>query len=288
MEKVYLNGNIVERDEARVSVFDRGFMYGDGVFETLRSYNGRPFRSPFHWRRLFRGLGMLGIPAPLSIDEMDAAVSSIIEANAVTDGVVRVEITRGPSSRGPGTPAETKPTVVITCSAYSPVPESVYEQGVGIAISRVRRVPDICIPSEIKSANYLNCILARRDAESAGDYEAVMLDLRGNLSECAASNIFLVSNDMLITPPLSNDVLPGVTRELVMELAGARDVAVKEKACTTSDLRCADEVFLTNSVIEVMPVRTVEGAPVGAECPGRITRKIRDAYKARIVEECGL
>jgi branched-chain amino acid aminotransferase len=288
MEKVYLNGEIVDRDQALVSVFDRGFMYGDGAFETLRSYGGVPFRAAQHWRRLERGLNRLSIPPPLTAAELDGAVAALLEANGLSDAVVRVEVTRGVGPRGPGTSFDARPTVVITCGGYVPPDESVYERGVGVAVSRVRRVPDVCIPSDVKSANYINHILARRDADAAGDYESVMLNLHGNLAEGSASNVFLVSRGVAYTPDLAGDVLPGLTRELVVELAGAEDVDVKETACTTSDLKTADEVFLTNSVIEVMPVRTVDGVAMGDECPGPVTIKLMSAYKKRVAEECGL
>lgn len=287
MDKVYLNGEIVDGDQARVSVFDRGFMYGDGAFETVRCYDGRPFCGAQHWRRLDRGLGHLSIPPPLTSCQLNDAVVALLDANQLLDAVIRVEVTRGVGPRGPGTSFDARPTVVITCSKCIPPAESMYQRGVGVVISRVRRVPDACVPSDVKTANYINHILARRDAEVAGDYESLMLDLRGNVAEGATSNVFFVSQGVLYTPDLASDILPGLTRTLVVELAGAESVAVKETACTTSDIKTADEVFLTNSVIEVMPVRTVDGVTMGRECPGPVTLKLMAAYKRRVAEECG-
>jgi len=288
MSVVYLNGELLDADAARVSVFDRGFMYGDGAFETVRSYRRCPFRAAAHWRRLARSLERLGIPAPLTSSELDEVCASVLDANRLSDAVLRVRVSRGVGLRGPGTAFESSPTVVVTATEFNGLDESFYTRGAEVVMSSVRRIPDVCLPCEAKSANYLNSILARRDAEAAGAYESIMLNLDGNVAEATASNVFLVAHDMCRTPDVASGILPGITRETVIECAAAAGCAVEEAPCTVADLRAADEVFLTNSVIELVPVRSIDGAPVGGQCPGPVTERLTAAYTARIAEECEL
>ena len=288
MGVVYLNGELVDTDAARVSVFDRGFMYGDGAFETVRSYRGCPFRAAAHWRRLARSLERLGIPAPLTSVELDEVCSSVLDANGLSDAVVRARVSRGVGSGGPGTVFESDPTVVVTAGEFAGLDESFYTRGSDVVVSGVRRVPDICLPCEAKSANYLNSILARRDAETADVYESIMLNMDGNVAEASASNVFLVRDGKCRTPDVASGILAGITRDTVIEMSAAAGYAVEEAPCTVADLRAADEVFLTNSVIELVPVRSIDGGPVGGQCPGPATKQLTAAYTARVAEECGL
>jgi len=288
VDTVYLDGKLVPSDAARVSVFDRGFMYGDGAFETVRVYGGSPFRAEAHWQRLEGSLARLGIPPPLDAGRLNEATRSVLDANGLSDAVLRVRVSRGVGPGGPGTAFDPTPTVVVTASGYKVHDEAMYSRGADVVVSRVRRVPDACLPSDAKSANYLNSILARRDAEAAGAYEAVMLNLEGNVAEATTSNVWFVARDILHTPDIESGILPGITRQVVIELAGAMGLPVRETTCRVSELRAADEAFLTNSVIELVPVRTVDGAPLGGECPGPITNRLMAAYTDRVIEECGL
>jgi len=288
MSIVYLNGKLVPADAARVSVFDRGFMYGDGAFETVRSYRGCPFRASAHWRRLARSLERLGIPAPLTSDELGEVCASVLDANGLSDAVLRVRVSRGVGPRGPGTAFESSPTVVVTAAEFKSLDESFYTRGAEVVMSGVRRIPDMCLPCEAKSANYLNSILARRDAEAAGAYESIMLNVDGNVAEATGSNLFLVALDVCRTPDVAGGILPGITREVVIECAAAEGYTVEETACTVADLHAADEVFLTNSVIELVPVRTIDGVPVGGQCPGPVTERLMVAYADCVAKEWGL
>ena len=288
MGVVYLNGEMVDAETARISVFDRGFTYGDGAFETVRSYGGCLFRAAAHWRRLARSLERLGIPAPLTSVELDEVCSDVLDANGLSAAVLRVRVSRGVGPGGPGTAFEISPTLVVTAGDFTGLDESFYTGGADVVVSGVRRVPDMCLPCEAKSANYLNSILARRDAEAAGAYEAIMLNVDGNVAEASASNVFLVAEGKCRTPDVASGILAGVTRATVIEVAAAAGYAVEEVLCTVADLRAADEVFLTNSVIELVPVRAIDGVPVSGQCPGPVTERLTDAYASRVTEECGL
>jgi len=287
MDMVYLNGELVSSDEAVVSVFDRGFMYGDGAFETVRVYDGCPFRGAEHWRRLAGSLDKLAIPVPLTPNELDKVCTDVLEANGIADAVVRVRISRGVGPRGPGTAFETRPTVVVTAAEYKVQNTSFYTRGVDVVISSVRRIPDSCLPCDAKSANYLNSILARRDAEAAGVYESIMLNTEGNVTEASGSNVFFVADNVCRTPDLHSGILPGITRRVVIECAAEMGYPVQETSCSPAELRTADEVFLTNSVIELIPVRSVDAALVGRQCPGPVTQRLTAAYKDRVAMECG-
>jgi len=288
MSVVYLNGELVPAAAARVSVFDRGFMYGDGAFETVRSYRGCLFRATAHWRRLARSLERLGIPAPLTSSELDEVSASVLGANGMSNAVLRVRVSRGIGPRGPGTAFESSPTILVTATEFNGLDESFYTRGADVVISDVRRIPDMCLPCDAKSANYLNSILARRDAEAVGAYESIMLNMDGNVAEATGSNVFLVVHDVCRTPDLASGILPGVTRGAVIGCAAAAGYTVEETACTVADLHAADEVFLTNSVIELVPVHTIDGASVGRQCPGVVTERLTAVYARCVAKECGL
>jgi len=283
-ELVLINGRTVRAGEARVSVDDRGLLYGDGLFETLRVRGGRPFRLDRHVARLFTSCGALAIDPGISAEMLAVSAAQLVEANAVSSGVLRVQITRGRGA-GPDIPGDAEPTVLVTATSGRLYPPELYERGlraVTASFPRNERSPLV----RHKTANYLECVLARREARLAGCDEAVMLNTVGRVAEAAASNIFLVTDGRLVTPPPQEGLLPGITRADVMELARAEGVEVIERPVRPEELREADEVFLTNSVLEVCGLAELDGEAVGGGARD-LTTRLAEAYAGLASGEAG-
>ncbi|MFW6158205.1 MAG: aminotransferase class IV [Planctomycetota bacterium] len=279
MSDVYLNGEFVERDVAAVSAFDRGVLYGDGLFETVRAYGGQPFDLGEHLARLAGSAAFLGIPFP-GREPIAGAVRELIDRNGLGDAYVRVTLTRGEHTGAlvPDEPGE--PTVLVEARELHPYPAELYERGADVIVSSLAHDSRSPLRAH-KTTNYLLSIVAKREAAGRGALEAVLLDPAGHVCECATSNIFCVRGGALFTPPLDLNILPGITRSRVIELARAGGTAVREERFTADDLRAADEAFVTNSLMEVLPVRSVGGVRLSA-APGPVTRSLRAAYRGLV------
>ena len=274
-DNVCINGELVPKGKAMVSVFDRGFLYGDGVFETVRIYNGIPFMLDEHMERLIAGLKTLRfqrLPAGIKV-----YASRIIEANKVGNGILRIAVTRGEVEAGIDPLACKEPTVVITAKEGIPYNDEAYSRGFRAIVAKIRkdRNSPLC---RVKSTNFLTHILARGEATDAGVDEAVMLNYEGSLTEGTVSNLFLAKGDTIFTPSIESGILPGVTRKVVIELAREMGFKVTEGEIKPEELLGGDEAFLTNSLLEVMPLVEVNRQAVSDGLPGKITAALRKTY----------
>lgn len=274
-DNVCINGEIVPKDKAMVSVFDRGFLYGDGVFETVKIYNGIPFMLDEHMERLIAGLKTLRfkkLPAGIKV-----YASRVIEANKVGNGILRIAVTRGEVEAGINPLACMEPTVVITAKEGIPYKDEAHSRGFRAIVAKIRKDQNspLC---RVKSANFLTHILAKGEATDAGVDEAVMLNYEGYLTEGTVSNLFLVKGNTLFTPSVESGILPGVTRRVVIELAGQMGLEVKQQEIRPEELYSADEAFLTNSLLEVMPLVEVDRQTISTGLPGKITDALRKTY----------
>lgn len=284
---IYINGEYYQENEAKISVFDHGFLYGDGVFETLRTYQGRVFKEKEHLERLYTSAKMLElkIPPPSS-EELSQAIKDTIRINELKEARVRVTISRGPGRIGLAPENCRKPTVVIVAEELPPYPPEIYSKGIEIQVVAVRRMPQSALNPRIKSSNCLNNILALIEATKSGASEAVMLNQFGYLTEGTTSNIFIVNDNILITPPPWIGLLKGITRDTVLELAEASGVKYLEEPISYRELFTASEVFITYTTGGIIPVARVNGCKVKGEIPGRITSQLMAAFK-KLTEEGG-
>ncbi len=279
---VYLNGSFVPISQAHISVLDYGFLYGYGLFETMRAYGSKVFRQDSHLRRLESSAEMLGIQ--IKISELRDAVTGTIQANRLGDARVRMTVSIGEGTMVPDPGSCDKPTVLIMAGEYHPFPEQVYQKGFKAIVSSIRRNSQSPL-SRLKSANYLESLLARQEARKAGVDEALCLNEKGFLAEASMSNIFLVTDGTLRTPGQDSGILPGITRGVVIELASHSGIKTIEEDIRVDDLYQAQEAFLTNTLIEVMPLTGVDGKLIGSGVPGTFTQKLIAAYKELVVRE---
>ncbi len=283
-ELVYLNGKLVPREEARIAALDYGFLYGYGLFETMRAYRGRVFRLEQHIGRLVRSAGRLGITVDAA--RLGDAVGQALEANHLRDARLRLAVSAGEGSPVPDPATCTRPTVLVVAVPFTPLPEGIYRRGYRAITASLRRNSRSPLAS-MKSASYLESLLARQEARLAGVDEALVLNERGLVAEASMSNVFVVRAGGLLTPGRDSGILPGVTRQAVLELAGELGLAVREVYITPEELVTADEAFLTNSVLELMPLVEVDGRPVGAGVPGGVTGRLAAAYRGLVARETG-
>ena len=277
-EIVYLNGSLIPVEKARISPLDHGFLYGFGLFETMRAYGGKVFRLEKHLDRLARSAETLGLP-PVTLD-LRKAVMDTLYANKLTSARARIRVTVSAGEGGivPDPASYAGPTVLITAGQYQPYPDPVYEKGFRAILSSIRRNSQSPL-TRLKSTNYLENLLAKQEAKAAGVDEAIFLNERDLLAEASMSNIFLVTDGVLKTPRLENGILPGITRDAVLELAQKLGIETIEEDIWLDELLEAQEAFLTNSLIEVMPLVKVAGKRIGTGKPGTLTGKLRDAYR---------
>ena len=282
--RCWIDGSIVPASEAKVSVFDHGFLYGDGVFEGVRFYNNNAFRLPLHLKRLQRSANALQLNIPLTADGLAQAVAELIAASPLTDGYLRMIVTRGVGVLGINPTTCKQPSVIIIADQLQMVSDVQREQGVRAIIASTRRLTPDRLDSRIKSLNYLNAILARMEANFAGVEEAVLLNDRGCVAEGTADNLFIVSDGVLLTPPATEGALAGITRQTVLELAAANGIPAREAVLTPYDLYNADECFLTGTGAKLIPVREIDGRKIAA-CPGAIYQQLAAAFAALIQRE---
>jgi branched-chain amino acid aminotransferase len=281
-EIVYLNGSLVSRDRARISPLDYGFLYGFGLFETMRAYNGRIFRIESHLKRLEYAASILGLQ--IDVTELKEAAQDTIYANQLQDARIRITVSAGEGEMVPDPTTCTNPTVMVTAGQYHPYPEQTYDRGFSVSISSIRRNSGSLL-AELKSTNYLESLLARQKARSSGFDDAILLNDKGLLAEASTSNIFIVSGGILRTPGKQNGLLSGITRDIVLKLALQIGIDIAEQDIELDELVHADEIFLTNSLIEVMPVTRIDMKPVGNGKPGPVTRKMMEAYRSLVIAE---
>ena len=279
--KVWINGRILNAGAAAIPVFDRGFLYGDGLFETMRCYDGKAFLLYEHLSRLFASAKVLKIKIPYSRGKLERTIRGILAANRLEGAHIRITVTRGEGAFTFGKDNPTKPNVVISIKEFNGLPEAFYSRGITVAVSTLRQ-NEYSPLSGVKSLNFLNHILARAQARDAGFDEAILTNIKGHVAEAATSNIFLVRKGRLITPSLDTGILPGITRKVVIRIARRLKVPVEERRVSCVDLAVADEVFLTNSVAEILPVIKIGRFPVGSGSPGEITKLLHAAYRQMI------
>ena len=277
--QVYINGKFVPQEEAKISVFDHGLLYGDGVFEGLRSYRGKVFRLEEHIRRLYESAKAIWLEIPLPQDEMREAVNDAIRVNKIDDGYVRLVVTRGAGTLGLDPNRCSNPQVIVIADAISLYPKELYEKGLELVTVSVQRTHPAALNPRIKSLNYLNNILAKIEGLQAGCIEALMLNHKGEVAECTGDNIFLVRGGVLYTPPLDAGILAGVTRDAVIELAREAGIEVRESSLSKHDVYVADECFLTGTAAEVVPVVKVDSRTIGTGKPGPITRDLEKRFR---------
>jgi len=275
-EIVYLNGSLMPLSQARLSPLDYGFLYGYGLFETMRAYSGRIFHLEKHLARLSRSAKLLGIDLE-SIPDLEKALYNTLQANNLSNARIRLTLSGGEGEPLPDLLIRT-PTVLIAARGYTPYPRQVYEQGFKAIVSHIRRNTQ-SPASAMKSLNYLDNLLARQEAKLAGADEAILLNEQGFLAEGSMSNIFLVSDNALLTSSEDNGILPGITREVVLELAPSLGIKTRERKIALKELLQADEAFFTNSLIEIMPLTQVGRQNIGSGRAGAVTQRLIAAYK---------
>ncbi|HVS35671.1 MAG TPA: branched-chain-amino-acid transaminase [Gemmataceae bacterium] len=278
MTKVWINGKFFDKAEARVSVYDHGLLYGDGVFEGIRVYSGKVFRLREHLERLWDSAKAIALEIPLSLEQMTEAVQRTVQVNNKKDGYIRLIVTRGAGSLGIDPRKTTDPQVIVIVDDISMYPAELYENGLDIITSSYVRNHGNALNPRIKSLNYLNNILAKIEAVRAGCLEALMLNVNGEVAEATADNIFLVKRGVLKTPPTSAGILEGITRDLVIELAQAANIPVQETTLIRHDVYSADECFLTGTGAEIIPVVKCDDRVIGTGKPGPITRRLRERF----------
>ena len=283
--KVYIDGKLYPKEEAKISVFDHCFLYGDGVFEGIRAYGGKLFRLREHLDRLWASAQAIWMNVPISPDEMDRAINETVAANDLSDAYIRVLVSRGPGDLGLDPRKCTQPSVVIIAASIELYPEELYRSGLDIVTAATRRnAPDSLAP-KIKSCNYLNNILAKIDGIQAGVIEVIMLNQEGNVAECSGDNIFVVKNGEILTPPESAGILKGITRQVVFEIAADLGIALHEQDLTLNDVYAADEVFLSGTAAEIIGVVKVDGRMIGDGKPGPVTEQCLRRFRALTCSE---
>ena len=283
--QVYVNGEFFPKEEAKISVFDHGFLYGDGVFEGIRAYNGRVFKLKEHIDRLYNGARGIMLDIPLTKEEMTEVVLETIRRNQLKDAYIRLVVSRGTGDLGLDPRKCQKPTIICIADKIVLYPEKLYTEGMKIITAATRRNRPEGVNPQMKSLNYLNNILAKIEANLAGVPEAMLLNTEDYVAECTGDNIFIVRDGVLITPPPYVGILIGITRNTVMELAEKLGIKVEEKVFTRYEVFTADECFLSGTAAEAIPVVKVDGRPIGDGKPGPITKKIIDAFKELIKTE---
>ncbi len=278
--KIYLNGKLVPERDAKVSVFDHGLLYGDGVFEGIRVYNGRVFMLDEHIERLYRSAKAIDLEIPLSRAGMLRAVVKTCQANRTTEGYIRLVVTRGVGTLGLNPYTCRKPQVIVIAAAIQLYPKKVYTDGLRVVtVGTLRNLAEAVNPN-IKSLNYLNNVLAKIEAINNGVLEAIMLNARGEVAEATGDNIFAVKGKTLLTPPVHAGILEGITRNVVMKLAVREGYAVRETPLSRYDLYTADEMFLTGTAAEVIGVVNMDKRVIGDGQPGPVTRHLERCFRA--------
>jgi len=278
MMQVYISGKFFDKENAKVCVFDHGFLFGDGVFEGMRSYNGKVFRLREHMIRLWNSAKALMIEIPMSIEEMEAATYETLTINNIKDGYIRLIVTRGIGTLGLDAHFCKDPQVVIIADHLALYPKEFYEKGLDIVTASTVRTNPSMVSPQIKSLNYLNNILAKIEGHQAGCVEVLMLNTKGEVAECSGDNIFIITRGVLHTPSTEAGILEGITRQTVLDIAAEMGIPIKEAPMTRYDIFASDECFLTGSAAELIPVVKLDGRLIGDGKPGAMTLKLLDRF----------
>jgi branched-chain amino acid aminotransferase len=282
---VYIDGQFVPKEEASISVFDHGLLYGDGVFEGIRAYSGRVFRLDEHLKRLYDSAKAIALTVPIPPEEMRERVCETLRRNQLTDAYIRLVATRGGGDLGLDPRKCAKPTVIIITDTIRLYPAEVYQNGIELVTLATRRSRPDALSPRVKSLNYLNSIIGKIEAIRQGYDEGIMLNDAGFVAECTGDNIFLVARGSLLTPPTHAGILRGVTRDAVLECAQELRIATEEALFTLFDVYSADECFLTGTAAEIVPVVKVDEREIGTGRPGTMTRQLQGAFKRLIQQE---
>ena len=283
--KVYINGKFYEKDDAKVSVFDHGFLYGDGIFEGIRLYSGNVFKLPKHIDRLFRSAKALCLDLPWSKQEIIDAVCESCRVNGLTDGYIRLVVSRGKGALGLSPKSCSDPQLIIIADQIQLYPQELYDNGLKAITVPTRRNSQAALPPMIKSLNYLNNILAKIEAQNVGYQECLLLNNEGYVAECSGDNVFMAFEGKLITPPVSCGSLGGITRQTVVELAKKLGLELIEKPITRFDLWTCDECFLTGTAAKLIPLVELDGRKIGDGKVGEMTKKLIAAFNEVVCVE---
>jgi len=281
-QSIYINGQYFSRQDAKISVYDHGLLYGDGVFEGMRIYNRRVFALSDHMDRLYESARAIALKIPMSIESLTEAVVETVAKNDLQEGYVRLVVTRGGNQLGLDPFRCEEPQIIIIADTISLYPEKFYSEGLDLVTASTIRNHPAALSPRIKSLNYLNNIMAKIEALRAGCIEAVMLNHKGEVAECTGDNIFIVRRGRLLTPPIDAGILEGITRNTVLQLAAGLGIEVGEETLTRHDLFVAEECFLTGSAAEVIPAVRLDGREIGDGKPGPVTRRLSDAFRDHV------
>jgi branched-chain amino acid aminotransferase len=277
--KIYIDGAFYAKEDAKISVFDHGLLYGDGIFEGIRAYNGRVFRLEEHIERLYDSAKAILLQIPLSMEEMKKVVVDTCFQNGIKDGYIRLVVTRGIGDLGLNPNKCPKATVFCIATGINIYPPEVYQKGLMVVTASTQRIGPASLSPAIKSLNYLNQIMARIEGNLAGADELIVLNHEGYVAECTADNLFIIKKGKIMTPPVSSGALGGITRRAVMDLGETLGHPIEEAQLTRYDLWVADEIFLTGTAAEVVPVRQVDGRVIGSGALGPVTSRFMEAYQ---------
>ena len=276
--KVWMNGDLIRSEDAKIGVYDHGLLYGDGVFEGIRAYHGRVFKLERHLARLYASAEAIRLSIPFTAEQLSQAIYQTMGANSQSDAYIRMVVTRGVGDLGVDPSTSKRPTVFIITDKIALYPKQMYEKGMSIITAKTIRTRAQSLNPKVKSLNYLNNILAKIEASDAGASEAVMLNYEGYVAECTGDNIFIVKDGKVLTPPVSAGILEGITRDTVMALAAEQGLAVEESQLRPDDIYAADECFLTGTAAEVVPVTKVDDKVIGTGTPGPITKRLIESF----------
>lgn len=278
--QVYIDGQLVPKEDARISVFDHGLLYGDGVFEGIRVYGGKVFLLEEHIDRLYESANAIRLKVPICDNVMAKAVNDTVAANGIHDGYVRLVVTRGAGTLGLDIRRTSNPQVIIIADTITLYPDEIYENGMNLITASTIRNHSAALSPRIKSLNYLNNILAKIEGTDAGSVEALMLNHKGEVAECTGDNIFIVKNRVISTPPREAGILEGITRNAVIQLAREAGYTVNETPMVRHDIYVADECFLTGTAAEVIAVVSLDGREIGKGKPGPVTADLLERFRA--------
>ena len=282
--KIWIDGKLVDKDDARISVYDHGLLYGDGVFEGIRVYAGKIFRAEAHLKRLYDSAKAIRLSIPLSPTDFLLAIEQTVKANNFRDCYIRAVVTRGVGSLGIDPNRCKSPSVFIIADTIQLFPKELYEKGMSVITSSIIRNHPAALSPRIKSLNYLNNVLARIEANDAGAGEAIMLNHEGNVAECTADNIFIVKAGRVLTPTIVDGILEGVTRQAILDLCAKLAIPAVEQSFQKHDLFVCDECFVTGTGAEVAPVTKIDGRIIGDGTPGPITKRLIEAFHTYVRE----
>ena len=277
--QIYIGGKFYDKENAKISVYDHGLLYGDGVFEGMRSYSGKVFRLDEHLNRLYESAKAICLTIPISREQLAHDVNQTLQVNSLVNAYIRLIVTRGSGSLGLDPNRTSNPQVIIIADSISLYPEEYYTNGLKIITASTIRNHPAALSPRIKSLNYLNNILAKIEGLQAGCIEALMLNHKGEVAECTGDNIFIIKQGVLLTPPKDAGILEGITRNAILDLARELGIAAHETTLTRHDLFVADECFLTGSAAEVIPVVNIDGRPIGVGTVGSVTSQLMAAFK---------